>query len=145
MFGELRNDPSLTLQERHLGLVQAGERSDLDELIGRAAQALGDGLDLAGLRAAAAVIEMPAPARVPALAPLGQQIAVARDTAFGFCYPHLLDDWRAAGAGISFFSPLADEAPAEDADAIYLPGGYPELHAPKLAASTGFLAGLRDA
>jgi len=78
------------------------------------------------------------------LPPLGQKIAVARDRAFSFCYPHVLDGWHRAGAEITFFSPLKDEAPAADADAVYLPGGYPELHAGRLAANTRFLAGLRS-
>src|SRR5262249_51200214 len=84
---------------------------------------------------------------VPAvpLPPLGQRIAVARDDAFVFAYPPALDGWRRAGAELSFFSPLANEAPGADADAVYLPGGYPELHAGRLAAAARFHAGLRGA
>ena len=77
--------------------------------------------------------------------PLGQRIALASDRAFAFAYPHLLDGWRDAGAEIVPFSPLADEAPVADADAVYLPGGYPELHAGRLAACTRFSDGLRGA
>lgn len=80
---------------------------------------------------------------MPALPPLGQHIAIARDDAFAFLYPHWLTDWRAAGATLSFFSPLADEAPDASADAIFLPGGYPELHAARLAAAQNFMHGLR--
>jgi cobyrinic acid a,c-diamide synthase len=76
------------------------------------------------------------------LTPLGQRIAVARDTAFAFSYPHLLSDWRNAGAEISFFSPLGDEAPATNADAVFLPGGYPELHAGRIAAARTFRSGM---
>ena len=79
------------------------------------------------------------------LPPLGQRIAIARDAAFAFLYEHWLLDWRAAGAELSFFSPLADEAPAGEADAVFLPGGYPELHAARLAASLDFKAGLLGA
>ena len=57
----------------------------------------------------------------------------------------MLRGWRDAGAELSFFSPLADETPDPDADAVYLPGGYPELHAGRLAASKRFLGGLRQA
>ena len=71
----------------------------------------------------------PSPQGGGGLAPLGQRIAVARDVAFAFAYPHLLEDWREQGAEISFFSPLADEGPSPNADAVFLPGGYPELHA----------------
>jgi cobyrinic acid a,c-diamide synthase len=75
--------------------------------------------------------------------PPAQRIAMARDAAFSFIYPHLLESWRRAGAEILPFSPLADEAPAHDADLVWLPGGYPELHAATIAAAATFLAGLR--
>ena len=61
--------------------------------------------------------------------PPGQRIALARDAAFSFVYPHMLEAWRAAGAEISTFSPLADETPDAGANVCWLPGGYPELHA----------------
>jgi cobyrinic acid a,c-diamide synthase len=77
------------------------------------------------------------------LPPLGQRIAIARDDAFAFLYPHWLRDWREQGAELSFFSPLADESPSEDADAILLPGGYPELHAQRIANATNFMDMLR--
>lgn len=79
------------------------------------------------------------------IAPLGRHIAVARDAAFAFCYPHILAGWQAAGATISFFSPLADEAPAPECDAVYLPGGYPELHGGILAAAQTFQHAMQDA
>ncbi len=145
VFGALARDPALTLRERHLGLVQAGERADLERLLDHAADVLARDLDLDQLLgiAAAPVLQTSTPAKP--IRPLGQNIAVARDIAFGFCYPHVIDDWRAGGAGISFFSPLANEGPAADADAVYLPGGYPELHAGALAANETFLGGLRAA
>ena len=79
---------------------------------------------------------------VRGLPPLGQRIAIARDDAFAFLYAHWVDGWRAAGAELSFFSPLEDEAPAADADAVFLPGGYPELHGERLADAARFQAGL---
>jgi cobyrinic acid a,c-diamide synthase len=82
-------------------------------------------------------------ARNTGVHPLGQHIAIARDDAFAFLYPHWLTDWRAAGATLSFFSPLADEAPDTSADAVFLPGGYPELHAARLAGAETFMRGLR--
>ena len=78
-----------------------------------------------------------------ALRPPGQRIALARDAAFSFIYPHLVRGWRAAGAEIVPFSPLANEPPPADCDACWLPGGYPELHAGRLAGAGRFLAGLR--
>src|SRR5690606_13624058 len=78
-----------------------------------------------------------------AMAPPGQRIALAQDAAFSFMYPHLLAAWRQAGAEILPFSPLADEAPDAAADVGWLPGGYPELHAGRLAGNRRFLEGLR--
>jgi cobyrinic acid a,c-diamide synthase len=77
--------------------------------------------------------------------PLGQRIAIARDDAFSFAYAATTGSWRAAGAEILPFSPLADEAPDACADAVYLPGGYPELHAGKLSTADRFRAGLASA
>ena len=68
---------------------------------------------------------------------------MARDEAFSFVYPHVLSGWRAAGAEVVTFSPLADEAPPLDCDCCWLPGGYPELHAGKLAGAGRFLTGLK--
>lgn len=145
VFGCLKTDPALTLRERHLGLVQASERDDLERLLELAADGLSQDLDLPGLLDIAAAPKLNGvPAATP-IPPLGQHIANADDIAFGFCYPHIADDWQASGAQISLFSPLANEAPAQDADAVYLPGGYPELHAAALAANETFLQGLRDA
>jgi len=79
------------------------------------------------------------------LKPLGQRIAIAADEAFSFRYPLVVEGWQEQGAEISFFSPLDDKAPASDADAIYLPGGYPELHGFRLASSGRFMDGLRAA
>jgi cobyrinic acid a,c-diamide synthase len=77
------------------------------------------------------------------LPPLGTRIAIARDDAFLFAYPAVLEGWRRAGAELAFFSPLADEMPDPASDAVYLPGGYPELYAGRLAAAGHFLAALR--
>jgi cobyrinic acid a,c-diamide synthase len=79
----------------------------------------------------------------PALPAPGRRIAIARDAAFSFVYPHVEAGWRAAGAELVAFSPLADEPPPEACDVCWLPGGYPELHAGRLAAASRFLAGLR--
>ena len=128
VLGAICRDARLQLPERHLGLVQAGEHARIDAFIAVAAQIIGNSVDLDGLAARFAPLPEPAPAAVCGIAPLGQRIAIARDAAFSFLYPHWFADWRAAGAELSFFSPLADEAPQPDADAVFLPGGYPELH-----------------
>ena len=130
-------DPALALPSRHLGLVQAGEHPALEAWLDRAADAVpAAAIPFGPLRAAGA----PA-AGGPLLPPLGQHIAVARDEAFAFAYEHVLAGWRRAGAGIAFFSPLADEAP--EGDAVFLPGGYPELHAGRIAAAGRFMEALR--
>ena len=143
-LGAIPRNAALALPERHLGLVLPGEVGAFDRFLDTAARTMGDFIDLARLQKLAA----PLPDQqdtTTALAPLGQRIAIARDDAFAFIYPHLADGWRAAGAELSFFSPLADEAPAPDADAIFLPGGYPELHGATLAAASQFKAGLASA
>ena len=139
----------LRLPERHLGLVQAGERADMPAFLEAAADIAERCLDLGQLRSLARVARAPGPAEtngsIAGLPPLGQRIAVARDIAFAFAYPSLLEQWREAGAELSFFSPLADAAPSAGADAVYLPGGYPELHAGRIAANDRFMGGLRAA
>ncbi|WP_157218318.1 cobyrinate a,c-diamide synthase [Flavisphingomonas formosensis] len=142
VLGALPRSASLTLPERHLGLVQASEHPDIDGAIDRIADSVAAHVDLPAVRAIAASARNPA-RNAPPLAPPGQRIALASDAAFAFCYGHLATLWHAAGAQILPFSPLADEAPAADADIVWLPGGYPELHAGKLAAAGHFLEGLR--
>ena len=135
------NDSNLIWPSRHLGLVQAQENPDLDQFIEAAAARTTPALLDRLFDVAAPFNPLPGHAALP---PPGQNIAVARDDAFSFAYPHVLDGWRKQGASLSFFSPLADEAPAPHADVVFLPGGYPELHAGKLAANALFLNGLRS-
>jgi cobyrinic acid a,c-diamide synthase len=142
VFGALPRSSEVVLPERHLGLVQVGETSELGRILDRLADFIEAHVDVSAVRSSAS------PGRassdtVSRTKPPGQRIAAAQDTAFSFLYPHLLDAWRAQGAEIRFFSPLADEAPDEDCDVAWLPGGYPELHAGKLAASYRFLDGVR--
>jgi len=145
VLGSLRTDPQLALPERHLGLVQAGEHASLETFIARAADAVEAGVDLKALLTIAEGGPEASGEPVETIPPPGQRITVARDLAFAFSYPHLLQGWRDQGATLSFFSPLADEAPAVDADAVYLPGGYPELHAGALANAHRFRAGMASA
>ncbi|HEX7876361.1 MAG TPA: cobyrinate a,c-diamide synthase [Sphingobium sp.] len=142
VLGAIPRCAELTLPERHLGLVQISEQPDADRLIDAIADRVAAHLDLSVIRTAA-FSRPAADAPRPPCPPPGQRIALAQDAAFSFTYAHLLTGWRAAGAEILPFSPLADEPPATHADAIWLPGGYPELHAPRLASATRFLDGLR--
>lgn len=139
VLGVLPRRGDLALPERHLGLIQAVEHPDLEAAICGYAEFLRENVDLEAIKAAARGGALPR-GRLPK--PPAQRIALARDAAFSFTYPHLLEGWRAAGAEILPFSPLADEAPP-DADLVWLPGGYPELHAGRLAAASTFLTGLR--
>ncbi|WP_431298268.1 cobyrinate a,c-diamide synthase [Tabrizicola sp. BL-A-41-H6] len=141
VFGALPKQASIAVPERHLGLVQAEEHPALEALITQAAALVRERLDLDALLAAAAAH----PAQTAGTArirPPGQRIALARDAAFSFVYPHLIDGWRKAGAEILPFSPLADQPPDPAADTCWLPGGYPELHAGALAAADSFRTGL---
>lgn len=132
-----------SLPERHLGLVLPGEVHALDALL----DGLADGLQLDQAAWDALPATAFAPAAAPALPPLlkGRRIAVARDAAFAFLYRANLDCLRAMGASLQFFSPLADEPAPDNADAIWLPGGYPELHGSALAAGSAWKASLRQA
>lgn len=143
VLGVLPDDARLAMPSRHLGLVQASETQELERFLEGAADAIGDGCDLN------TILRLAAPLRdghtSHGLRPPGQRIAVASDVAFAFCYPHVLMDWQADGAELSFFSPLLDEAPQAECDAVYLPGGYPELHANVLSSNDNFFSGLRGA
>lgn len=143
VLGVLRRDERLALPERHLGLVQAGEHAGLEDFVEHAADAVEAGTDIVRLVQAARFFPPRiSEANIARLPPLGRTIAVARDIAFAFAYEHILLGWRRRGAEVAFFSPLADEAPPSDCDAIYLPGGYPELHAGRIAAAGRFRAGM---
>jgi cobyrinic acid a,c-diamide synthase len=143
VVGAILRDPTLNLPERHLGLVQAEEHADLMAHLDRLANVVERSLDLDAIMALMTPMPSAAADFSGALPPPGQRIALAQDAAFTFLYPHLASHWRSAGAEIVPFSPLADEAPREDCDVCWLPGGYPELHAGKLAAAGNFRAGLK--
>ena len=139
VLGALPRHAPIALPERHLGLIQAEELARLSELIAEAARLVTERIDLdAVLRLAACTWTAPANASASRVTPPGQRVALARDVAFSFVYPHILEGWRAAGAEILPFSPLADEGPDDRADVCWLPGGYPELHAGQIASNRRF-------
>lgn len=143
VLGAVPRDGAIALPERHLGLVQAEETGDLAARLAALADLAERHLDLDGIRAAAAPLSLPAGDAQGLLPPPGQRIALARDAAFSFAYGHMLDHWRAMGAQILPFSPLADEAPDPSCDVVWLPGGYPELHTGRLADARRFFDGVR--
>lgn len=145
VLGAVPRDNALGLPERHLGLVQAEEISKGETFIDNAARIVGQSCDLRLVQEAFATIHNQPGNKAPGLKPLGQHVAIARDEAFSFVYPHWLKDWHDSGVQISFFSPLANEMPDSHADAVFLPGGYPELHVGKLAAAETFRQGMHDA
>lgn len=144
LLGSVPRTPGLDTPSRHLGLVQAMELAGLDDLIEEAADAV-MGVNATAIQDLAQPLPAVPNPLAPVLAPLGQRIAVASDVAFAFAYPHLLQGWQRAGAEVMPFSPLADEAPDAQADAVFLPGGYPELHAAQLTAAENFWTGLQAA
>lgn len=141
VLGALPRDANLSLPDRHLGLVQAGEHADLSGFLERAADHVEAHIDLVALTDLARPFAT-TPPRAPQNAP--RRIALANDAAFSFVYPHQIADWERAGCEITRFSPLAND-PVPEADFVYLPGGYPELHAQTLASADSFLTSLRDA
>ncbi len=138
-LGALPRDELLALPERHLGLIAAGELADIDVRL--------DALADAWSKHAATALPPPVAIAASASDPVplllkGQRIAVARDAAFCFLYPANVDLLSEAGAELRFFSPLAGDA-LPDCDAVWLPGGYPELHLTNLSARHDLHAALR--
>ncbi len=146
VLGAIPRSEGLNMMERHLGLVQAREVGSLDVRLDQLADVVSKHIDIDAVLAKAMplLVEPETNANDSvALQPPGQRIALADDAAFSFVYPHVLMGWRAAGAEIISFSPLANEPPNRDCDVCWLPGGYPELYASELAEQTAFLNGLR--
>lgn len=144
LLATVPRDPAMVLPERHLGIVQAAEIADeLEQRFEAAADVLA-GTGLAEALAALPPVSFPA-VDVDAVSTglEGVRIGIARDAAFSFIYDANLDLLRDMGAELTFFSPLQDAAlPA--VDALWLPGGYPELHARGLADNTAMLASMRQ-
>ena len=138
-LGLIPRASEVIMPARHLGLVQASELVDLEEKLEAAA----------ALIAATDLKELPPPVHFQTATPTplppllaGWRIAIARDAAFAFLYPANLEVLQGMGAELCFFSPLADST-LPSADAVYLPGGYPELHLETLAANQGMIDALR--
>ena len=144
VLGSLPREDVIALPERHLGLVQAQEHGELDAHLSALGDLAESHFDMEAITALARPPRIAHREYADALQPPGQRIALAQDDAFTFLYPHLLRRWRAAGAEIVRFSPLANEGPDGTCDVCWLPGGYPELHADALAGATQFKAQLAE-
>jgi len=159
VVGWLKRDEELSIPERHLGLVPAIERGELEPLFQRAADVLLEGTDLDAIMAIAAgappldawesmgTSEFSRPSEHLKTQQTSEQrptIAVARDAAFNFYYPDNLELLEEAGARLTYFSPLAGDGIPDEADGIYLGGGFPEEFAADIASNRRFLAGLRE-
>ncbi len=145
VLGIVPRTPDLKLPSRHLGLIQATEHSNINQFIQKAAHIIDENLDIQVILGLASPTHIKSAATPKALLPLGQRIALANDPAFGFSYHHIIEGWRSLNAEILPFSPLANQAPPESCDAIFLPGGYPELNAGLLSTNTNFFNGLKIA
>ena len=145
VFGTIPENDGIAVPSRHLGLVQAGDLAGLERVLEDVAQLCEEGVDIPALLAAVKSVK-PAMEDLEqqrgVIPPPAQRIAIAEDAAFGFGYEHLKRQWRSMGAELLPFSPLADEAPANDVGFVYLPGGYPELHLETLAGAERFRSGL---
>ena len=140
IIGALKRDSRFHQPSRHLGLVQATERDDLEQWLDNMADEIECNINLDTVK----LKNNLSPNVRKHNLPPGQNISIARDKAFSFIYPHLEQDWKKAGANLRYFSPLANE-PVPDSDFIYLPGGYPELYAGIIAKNDIFLNSMRNA
>lgn len=143
VLGFLPKLPEAVIGSRHLGLYTAAEVENLQQKLALLADAAEEHIDWPRLLA---LCEKEPPA-LPARAetpPARVRIAVAQDEAFCFIYAETLEAFRDAGAEVVFFSPLRDTALPENIDGLYLPGGYPELHARELSENTSLLREIKQ-
>ncbi|WP_232695659.1 cobyrinate a,c-diamide synthase [Brevibacillus daliensis] len=145
VIGYLPHDSTITLPERHLGLVPAIERGEMEPWFGQLADRVEKTIDLDQLvqiAEAAPILEKPESGLFTDIAieqnngSKGKEtvtIAVAKDAAFNFYYPENLELLKAYGAKLHMFSPLKGELPPEHADGLYIGGGFPEEFAKELS------------
>ena len=140
IVGAIPRNPDLQRPSRHLGLQQAHEDKQIETFIDKTAEHLKQHLDINLLSKLATTSPLPAQVDedLKSIPPPGQHVAIARDAAFSFLYAHFVTSWQQQGCHLSYFSPMNDEKPHTDSDAIFLPGGYPELHLPALEDAQNF-------
>ncbi|PTX56076.1 cobyrinic acid a,c-diamide synthase [Litoreibacter ponti] len=141
VLGSVPRTPGVSTPSRHLGLVQAQERQDLENFLDEAGDLIARSVDIDALLALGGTL--PGVTADPSTPPdANKTLAVAQDAAFDFAYRHQLNDLEASGWHIVPFSPLRNE-PVPKCDRVFLPGGYPELHAATLANNSNFMDSLR--
>ncbi len=152
VLGCLKREGDWVLPDRHLGLIPSWENKELQDKIRVIGTGISEGIDIDAVREVAATAKPLAdeenlifPMPPPSITDDAPVIAVARDAAFCFYYEDNLDLLRNSGASLKFFSPLSDEGLPAGTSAVWLGGGYPELHGERLSANKQFLAALRDA
>ena len=138
VLGFLPKLPEAVIGSRHLGLYTAAEVENLQQKLALLADAVEEHIDWPRLLALCEK-EPPALPVQPETPPARVRIAVAQDEAFCFIYAETLEAFRDTGAEVVFFSPLRDTALPENIGGLYLPGGYPELHAKELSENTSLL------
>ena len=138
VLGFLPKLPEAVIGTRHLGLYTAAEVENLQQKLALLADAAEEHIDWPRLLALCEK-EPPALPVEPETPPARVRIAVAQDEAFCFTYAETLEAFRDAGAEVVFFSPLRDTALPGNIGGLYLPGGYPELHARELSGNTSLL------
>lgn len=146
LLGWLPKSPEFKIPERHLGLVLPEENPEMEEFIERISVKMDRLVEVDTILQGMMDITRPNDLDPKVgIDPLGQNMAIAQDKAFAFMYSHLIAYWQERGANILPFSPLADEGPDAEADAVFLPGGYPEIHLPQLAGKSKFISGMNKA
>ena len=143
VLGFLPKLPEAVIGSRHLGLYTAAEVENLQQKLALLADAAEEHIDWPRLLALCEK-EPPALPVQPEMPPARVRIAVAQDEAFCFTYAETLEAFRDAGAEVVFFSPLRDTALPENIGGLYLPGGYPELHARELSENTSLLREIKQ-
>jgi cobyrinic acid a,c-diamide synthase len=143
VLGFLPKLPEAVIGSRHLGLYTAAEVENLQQKLALLADAAEEHIDWPRLLALCEK-EPPALPVQPEMPPARVRIAVAQDEAFCFTYAETLEAFRDAGAEVVFFSPLRDTALPENIGGLYLPGGYPELHAKELSENTSLLREIKQ-
>jgi len=143
VLGFLPKLPEAVIGSRHLGLYTAAEVENLQQKLALLADAAEEHIDWPRLLALCEKEPPALPAR-PETPPARVRIAVAQDEAFCFTYAETLEAFRDAGAEVVFFSPLRDTALPENIGGLYLPGGYPELHAKELSENTSLLREIKQ-